>query len=87
MGLLGAVRRHQRSPKLVLFDKAHTNFYERSIVTMSLSCIVSVCKQLHGGSCIKFGLICSRFSELYGFKFTSVCYTLYSKFQHQLRRN
>jgi len=37
----GVVRGHSRSQEIVAIDGAHMSSYERSIVTMSLSCTVS----------------------------------------------
>jgi len=31
---------HSRSLEMALFDRSHTSSYQRSIVTMALSCIV-----------------------------------------------
>ena len=41
MGWFGAFRGHSRSLEIAPFDRAHTNCYKCSIVTMSLSCTVS----------------------------------------------
>jgi len=40
-GAFGAVRSHLRSKEIAAFDTAHTSFYYRSVLTMSLSCTVS----------------------------------------------